>query len=106
MYAYTGKSPNVTPPRLEAAPTPRSAPAREPRTPVTPVTDASQGPQRYVGTAAAALFLDLSARTLEKYRVLGGGPEYRKFGRRVRYAIADLERWAEARRRVSTSDPG
>ena len=31
----------------------------------------------------AAEYLRLSPRTLEKQRVIGGGPKFRKFGRRV-----------------------
>jgi hypothetical protein len=53
----------------------------------------------------AARFLRLSPRTLEKYRVIGGGPPFRKFGRRVLYALDDLEKWAERRVCDSTSDP-
>jgi hypothetical protein len=34
----------------------------------------------------------------------GGGPRFRKFGRRVLYAVIDLERWANARAYDSTSD--
>jgi hypothetical protein len=37
-------------------------------------------------------------------RVIGGGPRFRKFGRRVVYAVADLELWANARSCDSTSD--
>lgn len=53
----------------------------------------------------AARFLNLSPRTLEKHRVIGDGPRFRKFGRRIVYAIADLEAWADARACESTSDP-
>jgi len=49
--------------------------------------------------------LRLSPRTLEKLRVLGGGPRFRKFGRRVRYALADLDAWADGRSYAMTSDP-
>ena len=52
----------------------------------------------------AAAFLNLSPRTLEKQRVLGNGPRFRKFGRRVLYALSDLEAWADERRCESTSD--
>ena len=51
------------------------------------------------------MVLRLSPRTLEKARVIGGGPRYRKFGRRVLYAVADLEAWANARTFEMTSDP-
>ena len=45
----------------------------------------------------------LSPRTLEKWRVLGMGPAFRKFGKKVLYADSDLEAWALAQRRTSTS---
>jgi hypothetical protein len=62
-------------------------------------------PLRFVSTEAAAAFLNLSPRTLEKYRVHGGGPVFRKFGHRVTYAVVDLATWAGERRCRSTSDP-
>jgi hypothetical protein len=57
-------------------------------------------------THDAAAFLGLSGRTLEKHRCTGTGPIFRKLGGRVVYAIDDLEAWAAARARNSTSDPG
>jgi len=54
----------------------------------------------------AARFLRLSPRTLNKFRIEGRGPEFRKHGRRCLYALADLEAWSAERRRTSTSDPG
>ena len=59
---------------------------------------------RYLGTREAAAFLGLSPRTLDRYRVTGEGPAFHKFGARIRYAQADLEAWAAARRMTSTSD--
>ena len=61
-------------------------------------------PTQYLGTREAAAFLGLSPRTLDRYRVTGEGPAFHKFGARVRYARADLEAWAAARRMTSTSD--
>lgn len=58
----------------------------------------------YLTNDEAAAFLKLSPRTLEKQRVIGGGPRFRKFGRRVVYAVADLESWSNARVCDSTSD--
>ena len=58
----------------------------------------------FLGTREAAAFLGLSPRTLDRYRVTGEGPAFHKFGRRIRYARADLESWAGARRMTSTSD--
>jgi len=63
-------------------------------------------PARYIRTHEAAQFLGLSTRTLEKHRVYGTGPEFRKLGGRVVYRFEDLHIWAERGRRQSTSDPG
>lgn len=54
--------------------------------------------------AFAAAHVNLSERTLEAYRVKGGGPPYYKLGRRVCYRVQDLNAWAEAQRRTSTSE--
>ncbi len=62
-------------------------------------------PQRYLTNDEAAEYLRLSPRTLEKQRVIGGGPRFRKFGRRVMYALADLDSWADQRSFEVTSDP-
>lgn len=62
-------------------------------------------PTRYLTNDEAAAFLRLSPRTLEKLRVIGGGPRFRKFGRRVMYALVDLESWADARSFENTFDP-
>lgn len=58
----------------------------------------------FLSNAEAAVFLKLSPRTLEKMRVIGGGPRFRKFGRRVLYKLNDLEQWADGRACESTSD--
>jgi hypothetical protein len=60
---------------------------------------------RYLNNSEAAQFLRLSPRTLEKQRVIGGGPRFHKFGRRVMYAIEDLQAWANARSFEMTCDP-
>ena len=54
----------------------------------------------------AAAFLGLSPRTLQKFRTNGFGPEFRKFGRVVRYKPAELEQWAESMKRKNTSERG
>jgi hypothetical protein len=62
----------------------------------------------YLDTPAAAKALSpdgkLSPRTLEKWRLLGTGPEFMKWGRKVFYSARSLETWAEAQRRQSTSE--
>ena len=56
---------------------------------------------------AAAAFLGLKDRTLQKFRQVGGGPRYIFLSSRcLRYRRIDLRAWAEARVRTSTSDPG
>ena len=56
---------------------------------------------------AAAEFLGLTDRTMQKLRQKGGGPRYSALSSRcLRYRRQDLRQWAEARMRSSTSDPG
>ena len=58
----------------------------------------------FLTTKEAAVWLGLTPNTLEKWRVHGGGPAYRKHGRYVRYQMEDLIAWSEANKRSSTSD--
>lgn len=67
---------------------------------------ATPGNPEFLTNDEAAAFLRLSPRTLEKQRVIGGGPRYRKFGARVLYAVGDLRIWADGRTYGMTSDPG
>jgi len=43
-----------------------------------------------------------SVRTVQKWRVIGYGPEYFKIGRSVRYRRGEVEQWIESRRRAHT----
>lgn len=43
---------------------------------------------------------------LQKWRCLGGGPNYIKIGRSVRYRPSDIENFIHEHQRISTSDPG
>ena len=62
----------------------------------------------YMDTAAAAAMLGLSPRTLERMRVEGTGPEFRKLGpgirSRVVYRPEDIRSWVEALSFGSTSE--
>ena len=60
----------------------------------------------YMDTQQAALYLDLSAKTLSRYRVSGDGPVFHQFGTRIKYRREDLDDWAAKRRRASTADDG
>jgi predicted DNA-binding transcriptional regulator AlpA len=63
-------------------------------------------PEPLLTTLEAATYLHLSPKTLEKWRVVGGGPRYRKLGHRVVYTQQDIDTWVEDKARTSTSDPG
>ena len=58
----------------------------------------------YLTTEEAANLLRLARRTLEKHRLYGTGPTYRKIEGRVIYATADLIAWADTGAKESTSD--
>ena len=68
------------------------------------VSESPQSASPFLDTAQAAEFLKISPRTLEKQRVVGGGPRFRKFGRRVLYALTDLRDWADERSYANTSE--
>jgi len=46
---------------------------------------------------------NLSVKSLQSWRVKGDGPRFRKFGNRVRYALADVREFEDASARESTS---
>jgi hypothetical protein len=58
----------------------------------------------FLNTKEAAAWLRLTKNTLEKMRVQGKGPIYRKHGRYVRYHVEDLVDYSNASKRRSTSD--
>lgn len=51
----------------------------------------------------AGAYVGVAAQTLARWRIEGAGPVFLKLGSRVRYDVADLDRWIDARRRSSTS---
>ena len=67
---------------------------------VTPSTD-----DTYLNENDAARILGLSARTLQKFRCVGGGPKFAKFGTKsVRYLRSEVLAWAGERAKGSTSE--
>ena len=44
-------------------------------------------------TKDAAERLQVSRRTLERWRRVGCGPQFVRFGRAIRYRLEDLEAW-------------
>lgn len=70
------------------------------------MTDKAKRPLEatYLTTKQAADYLKLSYFCLEKMRSRGGGPRFRRHGRRVVYAVAELDAWSDARVMDSTAD--
>ena len=70
-------------------------------------TTLMQTPQTLLTTIEAAKIVRLSPRTLERHRVQGTGPRYRKAGpgmrARVLYTMEDLNEWV-GRKFGSTSE--
>ncbi len=54
--------------------------------------------QHYLSRDMAAGYLGLSVRTLDRFRVAGGGPLFWKGGSRVLYDKHDLDIWVEERK--------
>lgn len=56
------------------------------------------GPQKFFDEKQAAELLNVSRRTLQRWRTEGGGPRFIRLGeRRVGYRLPDLNAWAEGR---------
>lgn len=53
----------------------------------------------------AAARLRCSKGTLANWRVKGGGPRFLKIGRKVLYAVKELEAWESKLQKSSTCDP-
>ena len=59
---------------------------------------------KYRRTPAAARYLGISPRTLEKWRRLGAGPRFVRLGSRlVAYELADLDEFAQRQRSSSAA---
>jgi len=72
---------------------------------MTPTQEKSETPLKTEKEAAG--LLGFSVRTLQAWRVRGGGPQFVKVSARcVRYRQSDLDSWVEQRLRRSTSDRG
>jgi hypothetical protein len=54
--------------------------------------------KRHCDEFAAAAYLDVSVATMRDWRIRKRGPVYAKFGKAVRYPVAELEKFAEVSR--------
>src|SRR5471032_3289247 len=59
----------------------------------------------FLNTPQAAHYLGLSKKTLEKFRVIGGSPKFRRHGNHVVYHIKDLDDWSEGTTHITTHTP-
>ena len=60
-----------------------------------------------VDEKVAALFLDMTPRSMQAMRQKGGGPRFIRISARcIRYRRIDLKAWADTLMRSSTSGPG
>lgn len=66
-------------------------------------TDTYGNPDGLLTEVQAADLLNLSTRTLQAWRVKGGGPLFVRLGRAVRYRRADVNAWLEANTLEHTS---
>jgi excisionase family DNA binding protein len=71
-----------------------------------PSPQAMADPDEKFDRKAAARYIGVSGRTLEKWAVRGGGPIFIKAGSRVIFRRRDLDAWLTERERRSTSDQG
>ena len=67
-------------------------------------TSLTTDPDAALNENQAAEFLGLSVRTLQAWRVRGGGPSYVKIGRAVRYRRRALVSYQESHTVSSTSE--
>ncbi len=65
---------------------------------------AFNSPRRVQTEKEAADYSNFSVRTLQKWRVVGGGPKFLKVGRSVRYRLEDLDAFLDAGVRRNTSE--
>lgn len=61
--------------------------------------------QAYLRTPEAAKYLGIGKSTLERKRIDGTGPQYRRLGSKiVIYAVTDLDAWASEQILSNTSE--
>jgi len=67
-------------------------------------------PEKYFNKRQASAYLTetlglaVAEKTLSKMITVGGGPKYRKFGRRVVYTLTDLNDWANSKLSVAVNN--
>lgn len=59
-------------------------------------SDTVEALPRFLTEHEVADRLAMSVKTLQRWRLLGQGPRFRKFGGAVRYSVGDIEAWADS----------
>lgn len=59
---------------------------------------------KWLDTEGAAEYTGFAVSTLEKYRTYGGGPDFAKVNRSIRYRASALDAWLGASTVNSTSE--
>jgi hypothetical protein len=62
-------------------------------------------PDQFLCTKQTARGMGISHRTLEDWRLKGGGPTFRKIGRAVRYLWGDVLDFMDSCARTNTGNP-
>jgi predicted site-specific integrase-resolvase len=75
-------------------------------TPQTPQINLTIDPDRLMDEHAAAQILDVSVKTLRRWRWAGSPLPFVKVGSAVRYSLRDIHAFIAAGKRRSTSDIG
>jgi hypothetical protein len=75
--------------------------------PATPQKPTNKTPcQSALTEAQVAEKYSLSRKTLQAWRMNGGGPAFVKMGKAVRYLVTDLEAFETANKRANTAQAG
>lgn len=67
------------------------------------MTDAVNDPNQLLTEKETASLICYTQRALQNWRLRGGGPEYVKIGRSVRYQRRDVMKFIEERKRKHTT---
>lgn len=59
--------------------------------------------KRLYNAEEAGNYIGYSAKTLETWRANGEGPKFIRFGRTVRYELADLDAWIEKQKAAANA---
>jgi predicted DNA-binding transcriptional regulator AlpA len=71
---------------------------------LTPAGRTFAAPEIFITENQVAELLQVSRRSVQRWRGEGRGPRFRRHGSTIRYSLADVLRWSEANAANSTSE--